>query len=445
MKIGIVGCGFVFDHYMTTLPMHPGLEIAGLADIDSERLARASAFYGLKAYPDVDALLSDPEITIVANLTSIEAHYAVSKRALEAGKHVYSEKPLVTSMAEARDLFELAEARGLRLSCAPSNALGATARTLWRVIEDGAIGDVRLIYAEFDDNPVYLMNPETWRSRSGAPWPHLHEYEMGCTWEHVGYHLTWMCAIFGPVRAVTAFSKKTLPDKTTEHLEPDDTPDFSVACLDFHSGVTGRITCSIAAPYDHRMRIIGNQGMAHADTYRHYECPVYVEPFTKLSLNARNMRGIRTSTWLQGLFGIGGRRVPLAICPPPGVDERIDLDGPRWHPGALLRRWKRAQMGQQDKCLGIAELAAAIAEDRLHFPPHEFTLHLTELTLAIQAAGSDGRSTELESYFQPLLLPGWGRGGVADYKAKVRRATLDRFIGGTLERIRRNRRRKRVT
>lgn len=214
MKFGIIGCGYVFDHYMATLPRHPGLTLAGVADIDTARLRQATDFYGLKAYDSVEALLADPDVPVVANFTSIEAHHAVTKAALEAGKHVYSEKPLVMRMEQAHELMALAAAKGLHLSCAPSNALGPTSQTMWKAVRDGAVGAVRLVYAEFDDNPIYLMSPETWRSRSGAPWPYLHEYEMGCTWEHVGYHLTWMCAIFGPVRAVTAFSKVTLPDKT---------------------------------------------------------------------------------------------------------------------------------------------------------------------------------------------------------------------------------------
>src|SRR5699024_949709 len=125
-------------------------------------------------------------------LTSIESHHAVTRAALQAGKHVYSEKPLTTSMDDARELVALAHSKGLRLSCAPSNALSATARTMRKVLDDGTIGRPLLVYAEFDDNPVTLMKPERWRSRSGAPWPYLHEYEMGCTWEHLGYHLTWM-------------------------------------------------------------------------------------------------------------------------------------------------------------------------------------------------------------------------------------------------------------
>jgi predicted dehydrogenase len=438
MRIGIVGCGYVFDHYMTTLPFHQGLELAGITDRDPKALARAAGFYGLHSYPDTAAMLADPTIGMIVNLTSIESHAEVTKAALLAGKHVYSEKPFVTDLDTARDLFALAEARSLRISCAPSNALSATSQTMWKAVADGAIGEVRLVYAEFDDNPIYLMAPEGWASRSGAPWPYLHEYEMGCTWEHVGYHLTWMCAIFGPVRAVTAFSKMTLPDKTPLPLDPADTADFSVACLDFESGVVGRVTCSIAAPYDHRMRIIGNRGMVHADTYRHYDCPVYLEPFGKLTLNARKARTLRTSSLLQWVFGVGGRRIPLVRTAPPGSTERLDILGPRgWSPKVLLNRLKRRQLGQQDKAIGIAELADAIATGRPQFPAHDFTLHLTELTLAIQAAGPDGVSHPMQSRFAPVALP--ARSAAApDYRRYARPGLMERLSAGFLDRMHRH-------
>ncbi|MGB3556491.1 MAG: Gfo/Idh/MocA family oxidoreductase [Jannaschia sp.] len=438
MKIGIIGCGYVFDHYMATRAKHPGLEIAGVADIDAARLKRATEFYGLTAYDSVAALLADPDIPVIANFTSIEAHYETTRAALEAGKHVYSEKPLVMAMDRARELMELAASKGLHLTCAPSNALGPTSQTMWKAVRDGAVGDVRMVYAEFDDNPIYLMSPEGWRSRSGAPWPYLHEYEMGCTWEHVGYHLTWMCAIFGPVRAVTAFSKVTVPDKTDQPLDPADTPDFSVACLDFESGVVGRVTCSIAAPYDHRMRIVGKDGMIHADTYRHYHCPVKIEPFTKLNLNARKARSVRTRSWLGALFGVGGRSVPLVIAPPPGADRVIDTGGPLWNPKALIARWKRAELGQQDKMIGIAELCDAVATGRDPFPSPDFTLHLTELTLMIQAAGPDGASHAMTTRFDPVALPDHTRAAAPDYRRYAEPGWIARRAAGLLDRMHRH-------
>ncbi|MDO5758410.1 MAG: Gfo/Idh/MocA family oxidoreductase [Rhodobacterales bacterium] len=438
MKFGIIGCGYVFDHYMSTLAKHPGLEVAGVADLDPARLKQATGFYGLHAYDSVEAMLADPEVAVIANFTSIESHYEVTKAALQAGKHVYSEKPLVMNMDQARELMALAAEKGLHLTCAPSNALGPTSQTMWKAVQDGAVGDVRVVYAEFDDNPIYLMSPEGWRSRSGAPWPYLHEYEMGCTWEHVGYHLTWMCAIFGPVRAVTAFSKVTVPDKTDKPLNPAETPDFSVACLDFHSGVVGRVTCSIAAPYDHRMRIIGNEGMIHADTYRHYHCPVMLEPFTKLNLNARKARSVRTRSWLGWPFGVGGRRVPLAIAPPPGAARVIDTGGPKWHPKALLQRWKRSELGQQDKMIGIAELCDAVATGRAPFPSPDFTLHLTELTLAIQGAGANGATHQMTTSFDPVSLPAGTRELAPDYKGYARPGWMARRAEGLLDRMHRH-------
>lgn len=439
MRIGIIGCGYVFDHYMTTLPGHAGLALAGIADRDPAALARAAKFYGLHAYSDTAAMLADDSIGMIVNLTSIESHAEVTRAALMAGKHVYCEKPFVTDLDQARALIALAEQKGLRISCAPSNALSATSQTMWKAVADGAIGDVRLIYAEFDDNPIYLMAPEGWASRSGAPWPYLHEYEMGCTWEHVGYHLTWMCAIFGPVRQVTAFSKVTLPDKTMQPLHPADTPDFSVACLDFASGVTGRVTCSIAAPYDHRMRIIGNKGMVHADTYRHYDCPVYLERFGKLTLNARKARSVRTNSLLQWLFGVGGRRIPLVRTPPPGSAGQLDILGRRgWSPKVALNRLKRRQLGQQDKSIGPAELADAIAAGRAHFPAHDFTLHLTELTLAIQGAGADGATHRMQSGFVPVALPARTLALAPDYRPYARPGLLERLSAGFLDRMHRH-------
>ena len=157
--------------------------------------------------------------------------------------------------------------------------------------------------------------------------------------------------------------------------------------------MVGRLTCSIAAPTDHRMRVIGERGELSADTYRHYECPVRFEPFTGFSLKARNARAVRRHPALGWPFGVGGRRLPLVppFAPPPRE--------------GLLRRLKRDQFGQQDKCAGLAELARAIAEGRPHFPSPEFTLHLTELTLAIQAAGPAGGAHRMETRFDPLPLP----------------------------------------
>jgi predicted dehydrogenase len=436
MKIGVIGCGYVFDHYMATWNRHPRLVLQAVTDRDTARAARVAQVYGLKVHPTNEALLADAEIDIVVNLTSIESHHEVTRAALLAGKHVYSEKPLVTDMEQARALFALAAEKGLALSCAPSNAMSDTTQTMWKAVRDGAVGDVRIVYAEFDDNPIYLMSPEVWQSRSGAPWPYIHEYEQGCTYEHVGYHLTWLCAIFGPVKTVTAFSKVAIPDKTDQKLHPADTPDFSVACLDFHSGVVARVTCSIGAPYDHRMRIIGNQGMLSADTYRHYRCPVYLERFSKLTLNARKAISVRTNDLLAWPLGVGGRRLKLVRNAPPGADGKfLEKRGPWWSPKAQLAQMKRRELGQQDKCIGIAELAEALRTNRAYFPSPDFTLHLTELTLAIQGAGTTGSTHVLQSRFTPVEPRPETLSDGPDYRPPSRPGLLTRMTEKLLDRM----------
>ena len=150
MRIGVVGTGYVFDLYMATLGRHPELEIVGVTDRDAGRAAQVGRHYGLRVFESNAALLADPAVECVLNLTSIPSHFAVSRAALEAGRHVYSEKPLTTTLAEARALVRLAEERGLRLSAAPSNALSSTVQTMWTALAQGLVGTPRLVYAEFD-------------------------------------------------------------------------------------------------------------------------------------------------------------------------------------------------------------------------------------------------------------------------------------------------------
>jgi predicted dehydrogenase len=392
MRIAIIGCGYVFDFYMAKFPSHPDLEIAGVYDIDTARTAAVARYYGLTVYPDLAALLADASVGLVVNLTSIESHFAVTKAALEAGKHVYCEKPLVTDIAQGQELFALAEAKGLVLAAAPSNLFSDTVQTMWKAVRDGAVGTPLLAYAEFDDNPIYLMRPESWRSASGAPWPYIHEYESGCTWEHAGYHLVWLCAILGPAISVTGFSKRLVADKTDLPLHPADTPDFTVGCINFASGAAARLTCSIIAPADHRMRIFGRAGEISADTYRDYQAPVRLERFGGQALSARRLRAVRNSPLLGSLLGVGGVSLPLArnARSQPKVKVRS--------PGALKRR----QEGQQDKALGVALVADTIRTGRPSPVPPDFILHVTELTLAIQAAGTEGVAHKMQTSFAPM-------------------------------------------
>jgi predicted dehydrogenase len=421
VKIAIVGCGYASDHYMMTLPGHPDLELLGVTDRAMARAQALAKHYGVKAYASTEEALADSAVELVVNLTDPRSHYEVSKASLLAGKHVYSEKPLAVEFSQAQELVDLAKRRDLLISSAPCSALGETAQTLWQALLDGAVGRPRLVYAELDDNPIYLMRPEGWTNGRGVPWPFRSEYENGCTLEHAGYYLTWLCAMFGPAASVTGFSACLVPDKTSLPLNPPHTPDFSTACIVFKSGIVARLTCSIVAPYDHRIRIIGDQGVLSADECWNYGAPVYLERFSQLSLNARKARSVRASTALQSFVGVGGRKqVPVKTSfAQRRTRVREPMTGTRSYIRAAIRAVSKRELVCMDFFRGVADMAAAIEGNRNCLLSPEFALHVNEITLAMQNAGSTGAPYMLTTSFEPLSpLPSTMQAGRAYGKEK---------------------------
>jgi predicted dehydrogenase len=370
MRVAIVGCGFVADYYVRTLPVHPELELVGVMDRDPERSKRFAQYYSLSRYESLDELLTDPRVEIVLNLTNPASHFEVSKRALHAGKHVYSEKPMAMSLEEAKELVELADSRRLQISSAPCSLLGETAQTMWKALREQRIGPVRLVYAELDDGLVHKMPYKRWLSESGTPWPYQDEFQVGCTLEHAGYYLTWLAAFFGPVESVTAFSSCLVPDKGTA------TPDFSVACLKFASGVVARLTCSIVAPHNHEITIVGDEGIITTQDCWYYHSLVYI----------RRLVTIRRKTFLWPWK----TKYPMAKS-------------------GLLWRYKRKGSQQMDFARGVAEMAAAIKEGRPNRLSPQFSLHVLEATLAIQNALESNSTYKMTTTFDPVDPMPWAK------------------------------------
>jgi len=374
MRIAIVGCGFVADYYLKTLPNYPELEIAGVTDRVKSRIEHFSAYHQVPTYESVQALLADPSVELVLNLTNPRSHYEVSKAALSAGKHVYSEKPLAMAMPEAEELVKLAEAKGLLISSAPCSLLGETAQTLWKALREQKVGQVRLVYAEMDDGLVHRMPYKSWISESGIPWPYKDEFEVGCTLEHAGYYVTWLTAFFGPAETVTAFSACLVPDKQTDIALEVNAPDFSVACIKFASGVVARLTCGIVAPHDHELRIIGDEGIMGIEDCWYYGSPVYIKRMLRIR------RKTFISPWKQNY--------PLVRKP-------------------IKFGYKGSQ--QMDFARGVAELAAAVQEKRPCRISPQFSLHNNELVLAIQNALETGAPYRLTTRFDPVEPMPWAK------------------------------------
>jgi hypothetical protein len=164
--------------------------------------------------------------------------------------------------------------------------------------------------------------------------------------------------------------------------------------------------------------------------------PVYLERFTKLSMNARKSYTVRTNDLLQWMFHVGGRRLKLIRNAPPGADGRTTAGrAPWWSPRAALKRWMRAELGVQDKCIGIAEMADAIASGRPVFPGADFMLHLTELTLAIQNAGPRGGAHALTTDFAPVTPRPETLQARVDYSRALRVPLLARLSDKLIDRL----------
>ena len=181
MKIAIVGCGYVSDYYLKTLPLHPQLTLVGCFDKEPDRAQRLTQRYGIRQYTSLEEMVGDPQVDTILNLTNPRAHYYISKMALGAGKHVYSEKPLAMTIPEAKELAELAKTQGLQLISAPCSCLSETAQTLWKALREEVLGPIRLVYAEMDDGLVHKMPYDQWVSSEGIAWPSQDEFEVGCT------------------------------------------------------------------------------------------------------------------------------------------------------------------------------------------------------------------------------------------------------------------------
>jgi predicted dehydrogenase len=170
MKIAIIGCGYVADLYLQTLVLHRELELIAVYDRDAQRQRRFVACHEIPGVNSLEEVLNS-EAELVLNLTNPRAHHDISKACLEAGKHVYSEKPLAMNLSAARALVELADTKGLLIVSAPCSILGETAQTMWKAVRQNVIGEIYAVYAELDDGLVHRMPYRRWFSQSGLHGP----------------------------------------------------------------------------------------------------------------------------------------------------------------------------------------------------------------------------------------------------------------------------------
>lgn len=205
--VGVIGAGTISNQYLENMTRFPDLDVVIVADIIGDKAAEQAAAYGVPASGTPDDVLAHPDVDIVVNLTIPQAHAEVSAAALEAGKHVWSEKPLATSRESGRELLGRADASGLRIGCAPDTLLGAGIQTALRMIERGDIGTPLTGLTLFEvPGPVDdHRNLEVLLSRGAGP-----------LWDMGPYYLTALAQVFGSFADVYGIGRIARPERVLQ-------------------------------------------------------------------------------------------------------------------------------------------------------------------------------------------------------------------------------------
>ena len=350
LKVAVVGCGNIAGPYAKTMAPYEQIELLGASDIDPQRAEDFVATYGGTAYPSLEALLADDAVEAVVNLTIHHAHPAVITQCLNAGKHVHSEKPLAMTYPEAKALVDLADEKGLRLSCSPITFMGEAQQTAWKVIREGRLGPVRVAYAEVNWGRIESWHP--------APGPF---YEVGALFDVGVYPLTVLTTIFGPARRAIAYGTVLYPDRVTRegvsfHI---DTPDFVVAAIELANGTVVRLTTNFYVGNHSKQKGIefhGDVGSLYIDSWQNFNAAVEFAAFRQPY-----------------------EPVPYVKEPYPGTE------------------WGRS----------VAELADAIAAGRPQRATGAQAAHVVEILSAISTSIKQGGSVEITSDFTAPLPMEW--------------------------------------
>ncbi|GAB2675929.1 Gfo/Idh/MocA family protein [Paenibacillus thermoaerophilus] len=259
VKAGLIGCGNISAAYLRNKHTFDAMEIVACADLDAERARLKAEEFGIRA-ATVDELLNDPEIELIINLTIPKAHAEVNLQALEAGKHVYVEKPFAVTREEAKRVLDTAARLGLRVGSAPDTFLGGGIQTAIKLIRDGWIGTPVAASAFMigRGHEHWHPAPEFYYEAGGGPM-----FDMG------PYYLTALVAMLGPVVRVTGSAKASYPTRTIlsepqrGKVIPVEVPTHVTGVLDFANGAAATVIMSFDAfggtslP---RIEVYGSQG-----------------------------------------------------------------------------------------------------------------------------------------------------------------------------------------
>ena len=210
LNIGILGCGVISSHYLkgSTKIFDKNIRVVACADMLLERAQARAEEYGVPKALTTEQLLADPEVDLIVNLTVPQVHFELSKKILEAGKHLYTEKPFALNREEAAILVETAKKHGVRIGCAPDTFMNGPLQTGKKIIEDGIIGDIVGVNCccPMRGNEFHRPDADFFYKKGAGP-----------IWDMAPYYLNMLISLFGSIKTVTSVGRITWPQRVYEY------------------------------------------------------------------------------------------------------------------------------------------------------------------------------------------------------------------------------------
>lgn len=353
LGVGIIGCGNISTSYLRLAPIFKGIEMRAVADLNMDAAKARAEEFGVRA-ETVEGLLAADDIDIIVNLTIPDAHYPVTKSIIEAGKHAYSEKPLVLSLEQGKELRDLAKSKGVRIGSAPDTFLGGTHQHARAIIDSGEVGRIVAGTAHVLSHGMehWHPNPDFFFLPGGGPMLDLGPY-----------YVTNLIQMIGPVKRVGALATKATETRVISSQPrageeiPVKTPTNIHALLEFANGAT----ITVSTSWD-------------IWAHRHANMELY---------------GTEGSLFVPDPNFFGGKLEKSGAGP--DIEEVTVWDHPfgvpnQEHPHGAVANYR---------CAGLADMAVAIGEGRPHRCSMDLALHAVDVMVSILESGETGQFIDM--------------------------------------------------
>ncbi|MEH3088712.1 MAG: Gfo/Idh/MocA family oxidoreductase [Microbacterium arborescens] len=355
--VGFVGVGVISDTYLENLNSFPDVRVVILGDLDVDRAKAQAEKHGVAEWGTTDDVLAHPDVDVVVNLTIPAAHVEISSRAIVAGKHVWTEKPLGLDRESTGELLRQAEAAGLRIGSAPDTLLGPGFQTAKRAIQSGVIGEPMFASTTFQ-----TIGPDLWHPSPAF----LFAQGAGPLLDMGPYYFSGLVSLFGPVARVAAAGRKKLEERTIQ-----------------------------AGP--------------NAGTVFPVEVPTTIQVLTAFEAGqqAASLLSFDSALERHGVFEVHGTEGSIVIPDPNQFQGRIayvkartSLSDGNWGEQEWIEIEQEGALSGRG--LGLLDMVRAIAADRPHIASGALGYHVLDIMLSAQESAASGEFVAVESTVDPV-------------------------------------------